>query len=47
MRFVVLTNDAFEEAAIIANLSKDVKHTWVTLGKASASVIIPKKMLFV
>jgi len=40
MRFVVLSNDAFEEAAIIANLSKQGTHTWVPVEKASASVFI-------
>eukprot|EP00613_Pedinella_sp_CCMP2098_P030555 CAMPEP_0171730930 /NCGR_PEP_ID=MMETSP0991-20121206/28608_1 /TAXON_ID=483369 /ORGANISM="non described non described, Strain CCMP2098" /LENGTH=209 /DNA_ID=CAMNT_0012325805 /DNA_START=98 /DNA_END=723 /DNA_ORIENTATION=+ len=37
MRFLVLSNDAFEEAAIIANLSKR-GNTWVAVEKASASV---------
>jgi len=38
MRFLLLSNDAFEEAAIIANLSKR-GNTWVAVEKASASVI--------
>jgi len=38
MQFLVFSNDAFEEAAIIANLSKQGTHTWVPLDKASASV---------
>mmetsp|Transcript_72471 Transcript_72471/g.145817 ORF Transcript_72471/g.145817 Transcript_72471/m.145817 type:complete len:123 (-) Transcript_72471:284-652(-) len=38
MQFLVFSNDAFEEAAIIANLSKQGTHTWVPLEKASASV---------